>query len=161
MGKPDQPRNDDGTWKRRGRWGLGAAVVAIAVAATGGGLGGAGAVGGAAGSGSSVSSGTGGTGSSASRPGRGSSDTRAVRARDRTQDALARRLTRPGREVRRLEGDVATDCAAVSYGRCARSSPRRHATPPVECCSRYGRAERGSSSPSPWSTCPRWTAPSP
>lgn len=116
MGKPDQPRDKDGKWRRRGGIGLGAAVVAIAIAASGGGLGGAGAVGGAAGGGSSASSGTSGSGSSASRPGRGSSDTRAVRARDRAQDGLTRRITRPGREVRRLEGDVATDCAALSYG---------------------------------------------
>ncbi|MBP2368071.1 hypothetical protein [Pseudonocardia parietis] len=121
MGKPDQPRDKDGKWRRRGGIGLGGAAIAIAIAALGGGLGGAGAVGGAAGGsaaggGASVSSGTGSSGSSASRPGRGSSDTRAVRARDRPQEALARRLRREGRDVERLDGDVATDCATVSYG---------------------------------------------
>lgn len=99
--------------------GGGGGAGALGGAATGGGTAGGGAAvssntGGAAG-GSSVSSG-GGSGSSASRPGRGSSDTRAVRARDRDQNALARRLAREGRNVRRLDGDVATDCAAVSYG---------------------------------------------
>lgn len=119
MGKPDQPRDPKtGKWVRRGGLGLGAAAIAISVAALGGGLGASSAVGGAAGGGSSVSSGVGGSGSgsSAARSGRGSSETRTVRARDRNQSAVARRLAREGRDVQRRDGDVTTDCAAASYG---------------------------------------------
>ena len=117
MGKRDQPRDPKtGKWVRRGGFGLGAAAIAISIAALGGGLGATGAVGGAAGGGSSVSSGGSGSGSAASRSGRGSSEARTVRARDRTQSAVARRLAREGRDVRRRHGDVTTDCAAVSYG---------------------------------------------
>ncbi|ANY09264.1 hypothetical protein [Pseudonocardia sp. HH130630-07] len=94
----------------------------MAVAAAGGGLGAIGGASGAAGStagaGSSVSSGSGGSGSggSASRSGGRGSESRSVRARDRDQDGVARRLARSGRQVRRLDGAVGTDCSAVSYG---------------------------------------------
>lgn len=119
MAKPLPPRDEKGRWVRRGGYGLGAAIVAVAVAAGGGGLGAVGAGGGAAGGGASVSAGSGGsgsTGSSASRAGRGSRDARTARARDRSQERLLRSLTRPGRDVRRLDADATTDCAAVAYG---------------------------------------------
>lgn len=108
-------RGPDGRFIKAGT-GIAALALTLGVIGIGGGSG-AGAVGGAAGGGSSsVSSGAGGSGSSASRSGRGSTEARTARVRDRAQDGVARRLTRPGREVRRLDGDVTTDCAAVSYG---------------------------------------------
>jgi hypothetical protein len=87
--------------------GVGALLLALWLAVSGGGLGG-GAAGGVAGSGSSAAAGSSGSGASASR---------SVRAKNRSQDGTARRLSRAGREVHRLGGDVRTDCGSVSYGR--------------------------------------------
>lgn len=106
----NQPRDRRGRWRTSGL-GLGAALAVGVAVAAGGGIGG-----GAAGSGSSVSSGTGGSESSAARSGGRGGEARTPRAGDRRQDGVARRLARTGRDVRRLDGAVGTDCAAVSYG---------------------------------------------
>lgn len=103
----NQPRDSKGRWTTGAGLGVLALVLGLGVAAGGGGLGGA-AGAGAGGPGSSVTTGSGGTGSSGART---------PRARDRDQDGVARRLARSGREVRRIDGSVGTDCAAVSYGR--------------------------------------------
>lgn len=103
MSWQNQPRDRWGRW-RSSMLPAGFLLTAVlGIAAVGGGIGG-----GAAGAGSSASAGASGSGASTSR---------GVRAKDRTQDGTARRLARVGREVRRLDGDVRSDCTGVSYGR--------------------------------------------
>lgn len=99
-------RGPDGRFVKAGT-GVGALLLALWLAASGGGLG-SGAAGGAAGAGAAASSGASGSAAASSR---------SVRAKDRNQYGAARRLAGAGREVRRLDGDVRTDCASVSYGR--------------------------------------------
>jgi hypothetical protein len=110
VGKPDQPRNPDGTWRKRGGGIVIAGVVALG-AAFGVGSGTLGASSGAAaGSGeSSISSGSGGGGARTARGTRG-------KARDRSSASAVQRLVRSGLQVRERQTDARSDCAAHSYG---------------------------------------------
>ncbi|MFP5021730.1 hypothetical protein [Pseudonocardia phyllosphaerae] len=128
MANPNQPRDSKGRWTKS-PWPIAwTFVLAIAVAAGGGGVG-------AATAGSSLSSGASSSGSSSAGSGKSSSarsgksnsarSERARSARDRQQSALVRRLARDARVVRRLDASAGTDCAAVSYGR-ARTFFRTH-----------------------------------
>ena len=104
MGKPDQPRNPDGTWKARNSWGLaGLVALTVAIGAGAGGVG-AGAVGGA----------TGGAGTSVGRSG-GNTQAKA-RARDRSTLRTVQRLQSRGLQVTERAVDAGDDCAANSYG---------------------------------------------
>jgi hypothetical protein len=108
VGKPDQPRNPDGTWRKRGGGIFIAGVVALG-AAFGVGSGTFGASSGAtAGSGgSSISSGSG-----SAQTARGTRG----KARDRSSASAVQRLTRSGLKVRERQTDARSDCAAHSYG---------------------------------------------
>lgn len=110
MGKPDQPRGDDGRWIPRGGGALAAALtLAVALAVGGAGIG-AGAAGpaGAAGGGSSVGGGA--------RAQGGSSTSVRGKARDRSTAHSTARLVRKGLRVREHGVDAETNCAAHSYG---------------------------------------------
>ena len=103
MGKPDQPRNPDGTWKARNSWGL-AGLLALTVANGAGADGvGAGAATGGAGGGTSA--------------GRSASGTQTkARARDRSTLRTIRRLESRGLQVTQRDVDADDDCAANRYG---------------------------------------------
>lgn len=103
MGKPDQPRNPDGTWKARNSWGLaGLLALTITVGVSAGGVG-VSATGGAAGGGAAA--------------GRSVSSTQAkARARDRSTLRMVQRLQSRGLRVAERGVDADDDCAANSYG---------------------------------------------
>ena len=102
MGKPDQPRNPDGTWKARNSWGL-AGLLALTVANGAGADGvGAGAATGGAGGGTSA-------GRSAPAP--------------RTLRTI-QRLESRGLQVTQRDVDADDDCAANSTARSRTSSSR-------------------------------------
>ncbi len=99
MGKPDQPRNPDGTWKGRG--GGFAAVVAVSVAL-------------AAGPGVIGTSGAGSSAGSAVR-GQGTGQGHA-KARDRSSARTVLRLEQRGLRVEQRVMSDDAECAAHSYG---------------------------------------------
>lgn len=92
MGKPDQPRNPDGTWKARNSWGL-AGLLALTVANGAG----------ADGVGAGAATGGAGGGTSAGRSASGTLRT-------------IQRLESRGLQVTQRDVDADDDCAANSYG---------------------------------------------
>lgn len=104
MGKPDQPRNPDGTWRARSSWGLAGLIafsVLVGVGTSGVGVGGVSAGGGTA-AGRSAGANQGGAAP--------------VRARDRSTTQMVRRLESRGLRVTERGVDADDDCAAHSYG---------------------------------------------
>ena len=112
MGKPDQPRNPDGTWKARNSWGLaGLLALTLTVGAGAGGVGAGGAAT-ALGGGDTVAgrslNGSQGRGTQARARARTRSTARATRA--------VERLRGRGLRVEERGTRVDVDCAARSYG---------------------------------------------
>ncbi len=118
MGKPDQPRNPDGTWRARSSWGLAGLValsVALGVGAGGGVTGGAG--------------GTSGGGTAAGRSvGGGQGGGARVRAQARSTMRVVQQLEGRGLRVEEIDVDADGDCAAHSYGQVQVFFERRPCT---------------------------------
>jgi hypothetical protein len=108
MGKPDQPRNPDGTWRARSSWSLAGLVAVAALVGLGTGSGAAGVAGGGASAGG---------GTVAERSASGSQGGGAqVRARAKSTTRVVQRLRSRGLRVSERGVDADDDCAAHSYG---------------------------------------------
>jgi hypothetical protein len=97
VGKPDQPRGDDGKWIPRGGLGLAVTLAATLAIAFGG---------------SGVTGSAGGSGAGA----RAGSSSSSAKARDRDSGRVIARLERQGLRVKRIAESEDGSCAANSFG---------------------------------------------